>query len=97
MRVAALCGRYLTNSPIHPQIKRESTRTSTTQDQRISQNVASFTGHSLSVTVEIIGRAYLCELVIRARSISRNLALLSARLLGGRHTLIVFASRKLCR
>ncbi len=65
-------------------------------DQRISQDTASFTGTSLSVTVEILSALLtFVSFIIVLWSISVNLALLLLAYSLGGTALIVFASRKL--
>jgi len=92
-----LLGRYLTNRAyyiLNP--NDESHEEIDNPDQRISQDVASFTGTSLSVTVEIIAALLtFVSFVIVLWSISRNLALLLLVYSVVGTTLIVFASRKL--
>ena len=65
-------------------------------DQRISQDTASFTGTSLSVTVEIISALLtFVSFIIVLWTISEKLALVLLTYSVGGTALIVFASRKL--
>ena len=65
-------------------------------DQRISQDAASFTGTSLSVTVEIVSALLtFVSFIIVLWSINDRLALLLLAYSAGGTALIVFASRKL--
>jgi len=92
-----MLGRYLTNRAyyvLNP--NDESVEEIDNPDQRISQDAASFTATSLSVTVEIISALLtFCSFIIVLWSINGTLALwLLAYSVGGT-ALIVFASRKL--
>jgi vitamin B12/bleomycin/antimicrobial peptide transport system ATP-binding/permease protein len=65
-------------------------------DQRISQDAASFTGTSLSVTVEILSALLtFVSFIIVLWSINTTLALLLLAYSAGGTALVVFASRKL--
>ncbi len=65
-------------------------------DQRISQDAASFTGTSLSVTVEILSALLtFFSFIIVLWSINASLALLLLAYSAGGTALVVFASRKL--
>ncbi|MFM1812035.1 MAG: hypothetical protein RLZZ336_973 [Cyanobacteriota bacterium] len=65
-------------------------------DQRISQDAASFTGTSLSVTVEVVSALLtFVSFIIVLWSINGQLALLLLAYSAGGTALIVFASRKL--
>ncbi|MFN9619429.1 MAG: ABC transporter ATP-binding protein/permease [Synechococcaceae cyanobacterium] len=92
-----MLGRYLTNRAyyvINP--NDESSEEIDNPDQRISQDAASFTGTSLSVTVEILSALLtFFSFIIVLWSISQKLALwlLAYSVIGT--ALIVFASRKL--
>jgi putative ATP-binding cassette transporter len=92
-----MLGRYLTNRAyyiLNP--NDESSEEIDNPDQRISQDAASFTGTSLSVTVEIVSALLtFFSFILVLWSISMKLALwlLAYSVLGT--ALIVFASRKL--
>ncbi len=92
-----MLGRYLTNRAYYVlNSNDESVEEIDNPDQRISQDAASFTATSLSVTVEIISALLtFCSFIIVLWSINGTLALwLLAYSVGGT-ALIVFASRKL--
>ncbi|MEB3185284.1 MAG: ABC transporter ATP-binding protein/permease [Cyanobacteriota bacterium] len=92
-----MLGRYLTNRAYYVLNPNDETvEEIDNPDQRISQDAASFTGTSLSVTVEILSALLtFFSFIIVLWSISRNLALwLLLYSLGGT-AVIVFASRKL--
>ena len=92
-----LLGRYLSNRAyyvLNP--NDESSEEIDNPDQRISQDAASFTGTSLSVTVEIVSALLtFFSFIVVLWSISQKLAfwLLAYSVIGT--SLIVFASRKL--
>lgn len=92
-----LLGRYLSNRAyyvLNP--NDESIEEIDNPDQRISQDTASFTGTSLSVTVEILAALLtFVSFVIVLWNISVNLAVLLLVYSVGGTALIVFASRKL--
>ncbi len=92
-----LLTRYLTNRAyyiLNP--NDESLEEIDNPDQRISQDTASFTGTSLSVTVEIIAALLtFVSFIIVLWSINSKLALLLLAYSVGGTALIVFASRKL--
>jgi len=92
-----LLGRYLSNRAyyiLNP--NDESIEEIDNPDQRISQDTASFTGTSLSVTVEILAALLtFVSFVIVLWTISVNLAVLLLVYSVGGTTLIIFASRKL--
>ncbi|MCT0231691.1 ABC transporter ATP-binding protein/permease [Synechococcus sp. CS-1324] len=92
-----LLGRYLSNRAyyiLNP--NDESIEEIDNPDQRISQDTASFTSTSLSVTVEILAALLtFVSFVIVLWTISVNLALLLLVYSVGGTALIVFASRKL--
>lgn len=92
-----MLGRYLTNRAyyvLNP--NDESVEEIDNPDQRISQDAASFTGTSLSVTVEILSALLtFFSFIIVLWSISRILALWLLLYSVGGTALIVFASRKL--
>ncbi len=94
-----MLGRYLTNRAyyvLNP--NDESVEEIDNPDQRISQDAASFTGTSLSVTVEILSALLtFFSFIIVLWSISRNLALWLLLYSVGGTALIVFASRKLVK
>ncbi|WP_216903824.1 ABC transporter ATP-binding protein/permease [Synechococcus sp. CCY 9618] len=92
-----MLGRYLTNRAYYVlNSNDESAEEIDNPDQRISQDAASFTATSLSVTVEIISALLtFFSFIIVLWSINQTLALwLLAYSVGGT-ALIVFASRKL--
>ena len=92
-----LLGRYLTNRAyyvLNP--NDESQEEIDNPDQRISQDAASFTSNSLSVTVGILEALLtFVSFIIVLWSINSRLALLLLVYAGGGTALIVFVSRKL--
>ncbi len=92
-----LLGRYLSNRAyynLNP--NDESLEEIDNPDQRISQDTASFTGTSLSVTVEIISALLtFVSFIIVLWSINGKLALLLLAYSTAGTALIIFASRKL--
>jgi putative ATP-binding cassette transporter len=92
-----LLGRYLTNRAyyvLNP--NDESQEEIDNPDQRISQDTASFTSNSLSVTVGILEALLtFVSFIIVLWSINTRLALLLLVYAGGGTALIVFVSRKL--
>jgi putative ATP-binding cassette transporter len=94
-----MLGRYLTNRAyyvLNP--NDESVEEIDNPDQRISQDAASFTGTSLSVTVEILSALLtFFSFIIVLWSISHILALWLLLYSVGGTALIVFASRKLVK
>ncbi|MCP9927288.1 ABC transporter ATP-binding protein/permease [Cyanobium sp. CH-040] len=94
-----LLGRYLSNRAYYELNPNDETSEEIDNpDQRISQDTASFTNTSLSVTVEVLSALLtFFSFIIVLWSISDRLALLLLAYSVGGTALIVFASRKLVK